>query len=162
MGDSSEQIPNRPPLNLELLRQRAHEVREGLRLLSAFAELPVETFLERSEARDAAKYRLIVVIEAAISICNHLASRLAAGLPDNYAACFATLAAEGIIGEPLATRLGQMARFRNLLVHLYGQVDDRRVWRFLSDGRADLEAYLDAVHRFAEGDDEGRAAASRL
>ncbi len=45
----------------------------------------------------------------------------------------------------LAERLGQMARFRNLLVPLYWQVDDAKVWEVLRHDLGDLETYLATV-----------------
>ena len=47
--------------------------------------------------------------------------------------------------EELAGNLGQMARFRNLLVHIYAEVDDELVWEFLQTNLADLEAYLSRI-----------------
>ena len=91
---------------------------------------------------DAAKYRLLLAIEAAISICTHLAARLAQQSPDSYADCFNVLATSGIIEEELADRLARMARFRNLLVHVYEEVDHGRVWEFLQTDLEDLDAYL--------------------
>jgi uncharacterized protein YutE (UPF0331/DUF86 family) len=38
-----------------------------------------------------------------------------------------------------------MARFRNLLVHLYAEVDDRRVHDFLGGDLKDLEAFAAAL-----------------
>ncbi len=94
---------------------------------------------------DAAKYRLVVAVEAAVSICTHLATRLAQRSPESYADCFSVLATTGIISTALAERLSQMARFRNLLVHLYWQVDDAKVWEVLRHDLGDLETYLATV-----------------
>lgn len=132
-------------VNADLLRQRAKEIRDALEVLARYGHLPQEEFLARAESVDAAKYRLVVAIEAAISICNHLAARLAQRTPESYADCFSVLATTGIISKELADRLGQMARFRNLLVHLYWQVSDTRVWEVLKDNLVDLETYLAAV-----------------
>ena len=38
-----------------------------------------------------------------------------------------------------------MARFRNLLVHVYAQVDDSQVWEVLQSDLGDLENYLSAI-----------------
>lgn len=40
-----------------------------------------------------------------------------------------------------------MARFRNLLVHQYGQVDDRRLHRILQTNLDDFGRYLEEVSR---------------
>lgn len=132
-------------LNPDLLRQRAKEIRDALDVLAGYGALSQEEFLARPEIVDAAKYRLVVAIEAAVSICTHIAARLANRTPESYADCFAVLATSGILGEELAERLGQMARFRNLLVHLYWQVDNARVWEVLRNNLSDVEAYLVAV-----------------
>lgn len=134
-------------LNADLLRQRAKEIRDALDVLARYGAAPRKEFLARPEIVDAAKYRLVVAIEAAISICTHLAARLADRTPESYADCFVELGRAGIIPADLADRLGRMARFRNLLVHVYWEVDNARVWEIVRQDLGDLEAYLDAVGR---------------
>ena len=94
---------------------------------------------------DAAKYRLLVAIEAAASMCTHLAARQFGEAPSSYAQCFQVLASSGIISPELAERLAAMARFRNLLVHVYAEVDDSQVWEVLRSNLGDLENYLAAI-----------------
>ena len=129
-------------VNLDLLRQRAQEIRNGLAALSRYGALSQGEFVASQQVVDAAKYRLLVTIEAAISICTHLASRLAQRTPDSYSQCFEVLASADIISPQIAERLGHMARFRNLLVHVYGEVDDGRVWAVIQHDLRDVETYL--------------------
>ena len=137
-------------VNPDLIRQRAKEIRHTLAVLQGYAELPQEAFLAATETVDAAKYRLIVAIEASISMCTHLAARLARRTPESYSECFAILAEAGLLPPDLAQRLGRMARFRNLLIHLYWQIDDSRVWQVLQNDLNDLEEYLVAVGQAIE------------
>jgi hypothetical protein len=51
--------------------------------------------------------------------------------PGSYADIFRVLRDEGSVDEELAERLVAMARFRNLLVHAYADVDEDRVLRIL-------------------------------
>jgi uncharacterized protein YutE (UPF0331/DUF86 family) len=128
--------------NVDLLRQRAGEIRQALYILENYRRLPKEDFLGNQQASDAAKYRLIVVIEASVSICTHLSARLAGQTPESYAQCFEILAVSKVIPQELADSLGDMVRFGNLLVHGYGRMDDNRVWDILQQHLRDLEAYL--------------------
>lgn len=132
-------------VNTDLIRQRAKEIRDALEVLRRYGALQQEEFLARAETVDAAKYRLVVAIEAAISICTHLAARLAPRAPESYAECFALLVGTGVIAPELGDRLGQMARLRNLLVHVYWQVNDAKIWEVPREHLGDLEAYLAAV-----------------
>ena len=78
-------------------------------------------FLADYRNTESAKYLLIVATEAAIDLCNHIVARQGGRAPQDYADCFAILADLKVIKPDLAKRLNQMARFRNLLVHLYGE-----------------------------------------
>jgi uncharacterized protein YutE (UPF0331/DUF86 family) len=131
--------------NLDLLRQRGEEIRRAISILARHASLPQNDFVEDQTIVDAAKYRLLIAIEAAIAICTHLTARMAGKAPATYAQCFEELARSGIISQELADRLGRMARFRNLLVHVYAEVDDNRVWETLQSDLQDLESYLSAI-----------------
>ncbi|WP_342669776.1 HepT-like ribonuclease domain-containing protein [Desulfovirgula thermocuniculi] len=42
----------------------------------------------------------------------------------------------------LAERLIRMARFRNLLIHQYGDIDDRKVYEIICSSLNDLDLYL--------------------
>lgn len=74
----------------------------------------------------AAKFSLLEIVEACIDIANHIIS--AKGYPkvEQYRMMFKTLGEE-VLDKDLAYRLGDMASFRSLLVHRYGEIDDTRV-----------------------------------
>lgn len=57
------------------------------------------------------------------------------------------LADGGILSQETARQMIPMARFRNLLVHQYGQVDDRRLHRILQTNLDDFGRYLEEVSR---------------
>jgi len=130
------------PVNLKKLRKKAADIRSAVEKLATFTARPVEEYLKDDKSIAASKYYLLVVTEAAIDICNHLAARLARQAPDSYADCFQVLAEAKIISPPLAERLIRMARFRNLLIHQYGDVDDRKVYEIICSNLGDLDLYL--------------------
>ena len=138
-------------LNRDLVLQRIQEIRGAIELLRVDAARQQSAFAADPQVVDAAKYRLLVAVEAAVSICTHVTSRLAARTPDSYADCFHVLGVAGIVSTDLAERLGRMARFRNRLVHLYWKIDNERVWEILGESLGDLEAYLDAIGALLEG-----------
>ena len=135
-------------VDLDRLRSLAGHLRNALRQLREIGATPREMFLADPRALNSAKYLLIVAAEAALDICNHLAARKAARSPEDYADCMTVLAEIGAIDRDLCARLVRMARFRNLLVHLYARVDDGEVYRVLRESLGDLDEYLRSIGRY--------------
>ena len=66
-------------------------------------------------------------------------------MPEEYAECFAILGEAGIIPEELSLNLQKMARFRNVLVHLYWTVDYERLYHILHENLDDLRKFVHAI-----------------
>lgn len=135
-------------LRLDRLRELAAEIRRAVRQLRSLGSVPRAEFLEDAKALNGAKYLLIVCCEAAIDICNHLAARRGGRAPEDYGDCFEVLGEMKALDPDLSSRLARMARFRNLLVHLYWKVDNARVYQAIQEDLNDYEAYLAALGRY--------------
>ena len=59
----------------------------------------------------------------------------------DYADTFSVLEEENIIAPELSHKLRHMAKFRNRLVHLYGEMDDRAVYHIAADNLQDIEEF---------------------
>lgn len=121
------------------------EARRRLDTLQAMGETQQETFLADEDKVGHAKYALVVAIEACVDLANHLIARNGYRMPDSYAEAFHVLAEEGVLPDDLAEDLAAMARFRNRLIHLYGEVDDELVHGFLRKDVADIDTYLSTL-----------------
>lgn len=128
-------------LNVDRLRLRLGAIADALRRLRELGALGEETFLADFRNTESAKYLLIVAIEAAIDICNHIVARGGGRSPQDYADCFEVLSELGVLKPALVERLKRMARFRNLVVHLYWPVDNRLVYRAICEDQEDLEDF---------------------
>jgi uncharacterized protein YutE (UPF0331/DUF86 family) len=118
---------------------------DARRKLGQLAEFSQTEFLADFRNTESAKYLLILATESAIGICNHFAARIGGRAPQNYADCFSVLAEIGVVNAELAQRLKRMARFRNLLVHLYWQVENERIHTIIRQDLVDLDAYQSEI-----------------
>lgn len=130
------------------LRQFLGIIGDSLRKLRELGTLPKTDFLKDFRNTESAKYLLVKAIEAAIDICNHIVATQGGRAPTDYADCFAVLQELGVVSSDLATRLQRMARFRNLVVHLYWQVDDAKVYDIVQSDLGDLEEFQRAIAAF--------------
>lgn len=55
----------------------------------------------------------------------------------------------------LATKLARMTGLRNMLVHRYAHIDDRRVLAIIRSDLKDLEEFIDALNRVIQGVNHG-------
>lgn len=138
-------------LNPDLVRTRSAEIEESVQRLEALAGLSVTDFLADRDAQDIASYRLLVAIEAALALCFHVSARRLQTTPEDYAGCFALLGAAGILSPDLTERLKSMAKFRNLLVHVYWKIDYRRVHTTMQENLGDLRAFAAAIVGLLDG-----------
>lgn len=134
-------------LNPDLVRARCAEIEESVNRLERFKTLPRDAFLGDQDTLDLACYRLLVAIEAALALCYHVSAKELRKVPEEYAQCFGMLQEAGIIPAELTPRLQQMARFQNLLVHMYWKVDYGLVYDMIRENLEDLRAFRAAVAR---------------
>ena len=132
-------------LNGDLLRTRCQEIAESLGRLERIKEESREKFLEDRDLQDVACYRLLVAIEAALALCYHVTAKRLKKVPEEYAECFAILAQAKIISPVLSEKLQKMARFRNLLVHMYGKVDYGMLYDIVQHNLNDLQEFSKAI-----------------
>ncbi|MEW5934631.1 MAG: DUF86 domain-containing protein [Bacillota bacterium] len=133
---------------MELVREKATDIRNALARLRQYGSMERNAFLADETAISAAKYQFVVAIEAAQALCNHLAARIAREAPASYSDCYAIIQRAGILPSHLAEKLVSMVKFRNLLVHKYGKIDDARVYEIMQSDLGDLDEYLDNVAEY--------------
>ena len=118
--------------------------------LERLSSLEQESFLSDPDKLGSAKYYFIVAIESCIDIADHIISSERYRRPTDFADSFTVLYENGLIDEGLRGRLQNMARFRNLLVHVYGKVDDKKVYEFLKTNLGDFDAFARQIAQAVE------------
>lgn len=129
-------------IDREVLEKKMDMIEEGLAYLRKARKLERAELLGSFEKTQAAKHTLQETIEACLDIANHLLAAMGLPRSETYSGMFHVLGKEGLLSPALADRLAEMARFRNLLVHRYAEVDNERVYEILQERLTDVEAFL--------------------
>ncbi|MDQ2709036.1 MAG: DUF86 domain-containing protein [Actinomycetota bacterium] len=108
------------------------------------------------------RYRRRHLVQTAAQICIDLANHVIAAdghrVPKDYGDAFRVLAEVGVLDSALAGRMMSLAGARNLIVHLYAEVDDDRLASAISDGGLDdLSAFAARIASLAETAGRGPA-----
>jgi uncharacterized protein YutE (UPF0331/DUF86 family) len=116
--------------------------REHMRSLS---ELPLDAYLSSHPFEG--RYLVQASAQVCIDIANHVISSEGWRVPRDFRDAFTVLREQGVVAEELADSLRDLAGMRNVLVHLYDDVDDERVHEGLRAGLADFELFARAIAR---------------
>lgn len=97
-----------------IIARHLGELSNALNLLRDLKSRDLEEFKQDQHLVGSAKYHLIVAIESAIDICNHIISKNGFRLPEGYSDSFRIMAENNILpAEMVEEKLTNMARFRN-------------------------------------------------
>lgn len=99
---------------------------------------------------DATKHRLQISVEIVINIAEHIVAGLNLGKPEFAKQLFPLLVKEGIIKEDLSEKLRDAVGLRNILVHLYREVDLGILADSATVGLSDLREFAKAIDEFLE------------
>lgn len=122
------------------------EYLQGIKRLEELAALKKEDFLTDPHKVASAKYHLIICIEAAIDLCNHLIAKNRLRVPEDYADTFRIMGENSLLPQDFVPRLTAMAGFRNRLVHRYWEVDNKKVFSILQENLPDLYRLIDELN----------------
>lgn len=91
------------------------------------------------------EHTLQLAVQAALDVGSHIVSDARLGEPETSRDVFRLLARAGVVPTELGRRLEQMAGFRNVVVHLYQEVDLGIVRDVVENHLGDLLAFVAAV-----------------
>jgi len=135
-------------LEREVLEGKLDIIDRNLRFLEEVKTLSPDQFVESYKDVQAAKYSLLEIMEACIDIANYIISVKGFRRAEEYSDMFKVLKEEGVIRKELATKLEDMARFRNLIVHRYGEIDNRRVLEIIKHNLKDIKEFEKEIEKF--------------
>jgi len=131
--------------NKEKISKLLSEINNSLSSLYEISKLSKEDFLKDKFIVASSKYFLIIAIEAIIDICNHLISANKFRIPEDYKDSFRIMSEEKILDKDFASKLIEMAKFRNRLVHIYWEVDDEIIYEIIKTDIQDIENFTNKI-----------------
>ena len=128
-------------VDVERIGSRLGRLEHLIELLDEVRAEGLDAYLADERLRAVTERWLQLAIQTCIDIGAQLVSELAVDPPADYAGVFRSLAATGHIDSDLGNALAAAAGQRNVLVHMYMDIDDREVFAALDR--------LDTFRRFA-------------
>lgn len=134
----------------DLIAKRLACIETRLRELSTLARL--DRVRDDLKEERFVEHTLQLAIQAALDVASHIVSDERLGEPATNRELFDRLATGGRISSALAVRLGDMAGFRNVLVHGYQDVNLDVVVDAAKNRVGDLIAFVTSIRRRLSAD----------
>lgn len=137
-----------PLYDQETMVRLITELRKSVARLRYLSKLSDAQFLKDPDKIGSAKYHFIVAIECCIDMCNHIIARNGFRAPEDYGDTFRVMSEQGAFKPDFSDELVNMAKFRNRLVHIYLEVENKQVYEILQDRIGDFKKFVDAIANF--------------
>ena len=121
------------------------ELETHLKEIKEFSTISVEAYKEDWKTQRIVERTLQIMIELCIDIAEHIISDDHMRLPTTYSDTFKVLFENHIIDQQLFNIMEKMAKFRNVVVHQYENVDVAIVVTILRKSLNDFIVYKDVI-----------------
>ncbi len=121
---------------LEIIRENLPESAESLGALGLI--------------KDGLYKKVEFAIESLIDICSIINVGLRLGVPETEDGLISNIEKNKVLDEKAVQIIKEMKRFRNVLVHKYGDIDDVKAYNSISSGLDDFEAVITEIEKFLE------------
>lgn len=115
--------------------------------LRSFQSVSREEFVREPAVHHLAERYLHLACESILDIAHHVIADQGYRQATTYKNVIEVLAEEGLIDQSLAERLKEWMGFRNILVHLYLEIDHGLAYDAIRDDLGDLERFAASMGR---------------
>lgn len=135
----------------EIIFSKIKRITDTLEIIEENFPDNFEDFKNSRMVRDAVYKEMEFCIENILDICNIINSDLNLGTPETEESIIKNLKINKVFNEKIITIIEEMKKFRNILVHKYGEIDDRLAYDTVKEGLKDFELIIKEIEKFLKG-----------
>ena len=134
-----------------LILRKISELEAYQKQIKEFADITLHDYKEDWKTQRVVERTLQMMIEACADIANHIISDAGMRVPTGYADTFKVLFENKVFDKKLFLIMEKMAKFRNIIVHQYEEVDAEIVITILKKHLPDFEKFKETVLAYLKG-----------
>lgn len=132
-------------LDKELINLRIDVIERNLTEINEITSEGYDSFKVSYRDELAAKQALLESIEACIDISNHIIATQGFRRPNDYKDIFLIMREQDILNKTLSLKLQEMAKFRNVLVHRYINLETERIFNLMENEIDDFKEFIKQI-----------------
>ncbi len=137
----------------EEVARKIRSMKKYVDFLRSYKSITKERLEEDYELKSAIERNLHLAIESALDIGEVIISAEDFEKPEDYRSVILILGKHKVIPRDFAEKFAEAAKFRNILVHLYVEVDVEMVYEILQNNLGDFVEFAKYIARYLEKED---------
>lgn len=135
-----------------LILRKLAELDQYYKQLKEYENTTVDQYSDDWKIQRIIERTLQMMIETCVDIAGHIIADKGFRIPKSYADTFKVLLEEKILSRKLSAVMEKMAKFRNIVVHHYDEVDAEIVVGIIKNDLPDFMGYKAAIIKLIEAD----------
>jgi len=137
-------------IDSDLVRRKLARLNMYLDKLKPIADTTFDEYISDFYKKTSTERLIQIIVECASDINSHVVLESGQRPPEDYASSFIRAAEVGLINHELASKLKGSGGMRNIIVHEYMDIDDRKVYEILPIAISDYKEYIRQVDDFLD------------
>lgn len=137
-------------IDADLIRRKLSRLNMYLDKLAPLSKMTFEEYSKNDLISSAAERYIQLIVECASDINNHVVVEKESRPPEDYTSSFVKAAEVGLITRELADRIKGSGGMRNILVHEYMEIDNKKVFEIIPVAIKDYKEYIKQADAFLE------------
>lgn len=137
-------------IDTDLVRRKLARLNMYLDKLKPIADHTYDEYISDFYMKTSAERLIQLVVECASDINSHVVLESGQRPPEDYTSSFIRAAEVGLINHELANKLKGSGGMRNIIVHEYLDIDDRKIYEILPIAISDYKEYIRQVDNFLD------------
>ena len=131
----------------DLIEKKLTQITDSINVITENFPYSYEKFVQLGLAKEGIYKKLEFAIECIFDICNILNSDLGLGMPEEEETIITNLQKNKILDEKTISIIIEMKKFRNILIHKYGEINDEQAFETIKNGLQDFDIILKEIER---------------
>ncbi|MBU0647660.1 DUF86 domain-containing protein [Patescibacteria group bacterium] len=128
--------------NQKIIENKISQIKKYLNILDDYRRYSAQEMANDIVISAVVERYLYLVVQATIDLGEAFIAYKKLRKPATYKEVFEILSEKGLISNELADKLQNMSGFRNVLAHVYDQIDYHIVCEVLQNGLEDVEKFV--------------------
>jgi uncharacterized protein YutE (UPF0331/DUF86 family) len=137
-------------IDSDLVRRKLARLNMYLDKLKPIADNTFKEYISDFYVKTSAERLIQLIVEFASDINSHVVLESGKRPPEDYTSSFLRAAESGLITHELANKLKGSGGMRNIIVHEYMDIDDKKIHEIIPTAISDYKKYIRQVDDFLD------------